>query len=33
VASRVEREVVPRDGAALAWMANLACLELDLPVR
>jgi DNA primase len=21
-------EVVPRDAAALAWMANLACLEL-----
>ncbi|MBI2186845.1 MAG: DNA primase [Acidobacteria bacterium] len=27
-------EVVPRDGAALAWMANLACLELHPhPVR
>ena len=27
-------EVVPRDAAALAWMANLACLELHPhPVR
>src|SRR6187402_1407869 len=25
---RVAEEVVPRDAAALAWMANLACLEL-----
>lgn len=25
---RTAEEVVPRDGAALAWMANLACLEL-----
>src|SRR5204863_2434205 len=26
---RTAEEVVPRDAAALAWMANLACLELD----
>src|SRR6266702_1947229 len=25
---RTAEEVVPRDAAALAWMANLACLEL-----
>ncbi|HXC52367.1 MAG TPA: DNA primase small subunit domain-containing protein [Candidatus Limnocylindrales bacterium] len=25
---RVAEEVVPRDAAALAWMANLACIEL-----
>src|SRR4026209_3023773 len=25
---RTTEEVVPRDAAALAWMANLACLEL-----
>src|SRR5262245_32186044 len=25
---RTAEEVVPRDSAALAWMANLACLEL-----
>src|SRR5262245_62628079 len=25
---RQAEEVVPRDAAALAWMANLACLEL-----
>ena len=25
---RSAEEVVPRDAAALAWMANLACLEL-----
>ena len=31
---RVAEEVVPRDEAALAWMANLACLELHPhPVR
>jgi bifunctional non-homologous end joining protein LigD len=31
---RTEEEIVPRDAAALAWMANLACLELHpLPVR
>jgi DNA ligase D-like protein (predicted polymerase) len=31
---RVADEVVPRDAAALAWMANLACLELHPhPVR
>jgi bifunctional non-homologous end joining protein LigD len=31
---RTAEEVVPRDGAALAWMANLACLELHPhPVR
>jgi bifunctional non-homologous end joining protein LigD len=31
---RSAEEVVPRDGAALAWMANLACLELHPhPVR
>ena len=31
---RVATEVVPRDRAALAWMANLACLELHPhPVR
>src|SRR5687767_5465009 len=31
---RVAEEVVPRDAAALAWMANLACLELHPhPVR
>jgi bifunctional non-homologous end joining protein LigD len=31
---RGAEEVVPRDAAALAWMANLACLELHLhPVR
>ena len=27
---RAADEVVPRDAAALAWMANLACLELNL---
>ena len=28
------QEVVPRDAAALAWLANLACLELHPhPVR
>ena len=26
---RTAEEVVPRDAAALVWMANLACLELD----
>ncbi len=32
--SRSAEEVVPRDAAALAWMANLACLELHPhPVR
>ena len=31
---RTAEEVVPRDSAALAWMANLACLELHPhPVR
>jgi bifunctional non-homologous end joining protein LigD len=31
---RAAQEVVPRDAAALAWMANLACLELHPhPVR
>ena len=31
---RTAEEVVPRDGAALAWMANMACLELHPhPVR
>src|SRR5580698_8074388 len=31
---RGAEEVVPRDAAALAWMANLACLELHPhPVR
>jgi bifunctional non-homologous end joining protein LigD len=31
---RVAQEVVPRDAAALAWLANLACLELHPhPVR
>src|SRR5215470_2593077 len=25
---RTAEEIVPRDAAALAWMANLACLEL-----
>jgi DNA ligase D-like protein (predicted polymerase) len=31
---RVAKEVVPRDAAALAWLANLACLELHPhPVR
>src|SRR5687767_4983425 len=31
---RTAEEVVPRDAAALAWMANLACLELHPhPVR
>jgi len=31
---RAAEEVVPRDAAALAWMANLACLELHPhPVR
>jgi DNA ligase D-like protein (predicted polymerase) len=31
---RTAEEVVPRDGAALLWMANLACLELHPhPVR
>jgi DNA ligase D-like protein (predicted polymerase) len=31
---RTAHEVVPRDAAALAWMANLACLELHPhPVR
>jgi bifunctional non-homologous end joining protein LigD len=31
---RAAEEVVPRDGAALAWLANLACLELHPhPVR
>jgi len=31
---RTAEEVVPRDGAALMWMANLACLELHPhPVR
>jgi bifunctional non-homologous end joining protein LigD len=31
---RVAEEVVPRDAAALAWLANLACLELHPhPVR
>jgi DNA ligase D-like protein (predicted polymerase) len=31
---RSAEEVVPRDGAALVWMANLACLELHPhPVR
>jgi bifunctional non-homologous end joining protein LigD len=31
---RTADEVVPRDGATLAWMANLACLELHPhPVR
>lgn len=31
---RVADEVVPRDAAALAWVANLACLELHPhPVR
>src|SRR5512132_2118878 len=31
---RVAEEVVPRDAAALLWMANLACLELHPhPVR
>jgi len=31
---RTAEEVVPRNGAALAWMANLACLELHPhPVR
>src|SRR5437763_13248927 len=25
---RTAAEIVPRDAAALAWMANLACLEL-----
>src|SRR4051795_4116462 len=31
---RIAEEVVPRDAAALVWMANLACLELHPhPVR
>jgi bifunctional non-homologous end joining protein LigD len=31
---RVAQEIVPRDAAALAWLANLACLELHPhPVR
>jgi DNA ligase D-like protein (predicted polymerase) len=31
---RIAEEVVPRDAAALAWLANLACLELHPhPVR
>src|SRR5881397_2813726 len=31
---RTAEEVVPRDAASLAWMANLACLELHPhPVR
>jgi len=31
---RMAEEIVPRDAAALAWMANLACLELHPhPVR
>ena len=31
---RVAEEIVPRDAAALVWMANLACLELHPhPVR
>ncbi|HEX6321036.1 MAG TPA: DNA primase, partial [Burkholderiales bacterium] len=31
---RAAEEVVPRDAAALAWMANLGCLELHPhPVR
>lgn len=31
---RIAEEVVPRDAAALAWMANLACIELHPhPVR
>ena len=31
---RAAEEVVPRDAAALAWLANLACLELHPhPVR
>src|SRR5262249_24451526 len=31
---RTAEEIVPRDAAALAWMANLACLELHPhPVR
>jgi DNA ligase D-like protein (predicted polymerase) len=31
---RLAEEVVPRDGASLAWMANLGCLELHPhPVR
>ena len=31
---RIAEEIVPRDAAALAWMANLACLELHPhPVR
>ncbi len=31
---RSAEEIVPRDGAALVWMANLACLELHPhPVR
>ena len=31
---RVAEEVVPRDAAALAWLANLGCLELHPhPVR
>src|SRR5438876_952159 len=31
---RTAEEVVPRDAAALAWLANLACLELHPhPVR
>jgi bifunctional non-homologous end joining protein LigD len=31
---RVAEEIVPRDAAALAWLANLACLELHPhPVR
>ncbi len=29
---RTAEEVVPRDAAALAWLANLACLELH-PIR
>ena len=28
---RTAEEVVPRDAAALVWMANLACLELIVP--
>src|SRR5690606_25109760 len=33
-AGRTAEEVVPRDAAALAWMANVACLELHPhPVR
>jgi len=33
-AGRTAHEVVPRDAASLAWMANLACLELHPhPVR